>query len=725
MRFLLLILCPIFLHASWLDWLFPPSSQYAEAFDCPYHCGEWGSESIQRVEWQGVLAIYELDKMGHACLEKSFPYPNPPKNWDDPWCQRALEKTIFLVAPLNRKAIKACAHRPGHSSHGRGFVCFCKEEYTNVWFAWKITKTTRGPEKKGVEFYFNYDQASSADEIFSAYDYYNGLFYFDSYQNLKNFYRSLTEDIEDYFTNHVNWQCFINDNGCVFVSTPARLSSVVDEFNERIERNNKKIPFLSVEKAERSKKHVTTLEEYANEFKLEIERWAHLGKQYDLAYKTHMPSLKARLESMLDEYSLIFDRCINEHQAPASYYSRSLIRYDTGDNIGCIEDIRKLFEIAPPDLISHEVSKKLELIKGTAQSEIGLFNDAILTLSQHIEKHPNHREAYVERAIAQFEIGNLQEALEDFVLTGLKGHPINPNWKDKIDFSRGLIKGITEDGLSPLANFFPAVLSSISGLSHGLWALVTTPEQTTISMYNACQAAYQYIKSEGVDEVIHNIIPEFRTLIQEGEKLSYVEQGELLGKVIGRIGIEFILLKGTAKGLAIYRDLRKANAMLSLERMATSIEAEQVLLNCHKQWWSQTAPVIKEIQSSGGRIGDKLYKAFREQSLSEFQVRKILHQAGFKTFPRPKGIPQNWTVKMSRNGGGMRYASSVNEHFEVRVMPGDPNAKWPSQKQPYVVHKTDYGWLSKEGIIYQSSQSSEIHIPLQEYDFNKLSGIIP
>lgn len=688
MRFCFLLLCPIFLHAGWMDWLFPALPQYAEAFDCPYHCGEWGSESIQRVEWQGVLAIYELDKMGHACLENPFPYPDLPKDWDDPWCQRALEQKIFLTAPLNRKAIKACMRRSGHHPYETNYTCFCDEEYTDVWFGWELAKITREPDKNGIKFYFDYDQASSAGHIISAYDYYDELIYFDSYPNLKVFYRSLSEDIKEYFTEHVKWQCFINDEGC-FRSTPACLSLVVDEF------------------------------------KLEIERWANLGRRYDLAFKTHMPSLEARLESVLNEYSLTFDRCIDEHQAPASYYSRAVIRYDAGENVGCIEDIQKLFEIAPSELIAHEVSKKLELMKGTAQSEIGLFNEAILTLSHYIDKHPNHREAYIERAIAQFEIGRLQDALQDFVTTGLKGRPVNADWKDELDFSRGLIKGIAEDGLGAFANFFPAALSNISGLSHGLWALVTTPEQTTKAMYNACQEAYQYIRSEGFDEVIHTVVPEFRTLIQEGEKLSYLEQGELIGKVIGRIGIEFILLKGTTKGVKIYRDLRKANAMLSLERMATSIEAEQILLNCHKQWWSKTAPIIEEIQSNGGRLGDQLYKTFRKQQLSEFQVRKILHQAGFKTFPRPKGIPQNWTVKISRNGGGMRYVSSANEQFEVRIMPGNPDAKWPSQKQPYVVHKTDCGWLSKEGIIYQSNQSPEIHIPLKEYDFNKLSGVIP
>jgi hypothetical protein len=267
-------------------------------------------------------------------------------------------------------------------------------------------------------------------------------------------------------------------------------------------------------------------------------------------------------------------------------------------------------------------------------------------------------------------------------------------------------------------------------LSHGIWALATSPEQTTKAMYSACQKAYQYIREEGFDEIIHAIVPEFRTLVQEGEKLSYFEQGELLGKVVGRIGVEFILLKGTTRGVKIYRDLRKASAMLSLERMAASIEAEQILLNCHKQWWSKTAPVIEEIQTSGGRLGDKLYKAFRNQPLSELQIRKILHQAGFKTFPRPKGIPSNWSVQLSKNGGGMRYRSEILDKSgnkcvktEVRVMPGNPQSPNAIQRTPYVKHSIDGKFMDKYGNIVRD-ETIESHIPLIDYNFKHVNKLV-
>lgn len=82
-------------------------------------------------------------------------------------------------------------------------------------------------------------------------------------------------------------------------------------------------------------------------------------------------------------------------------------------------------------------------------------------------------------------------------------------------------------------------------------------------------------------------------------------------------------------------------------------------------------------------------------------------------------------MNLSKNSGGMKYIHSVNNQFQVRVMPGNPGSKWPSQRKPYVIHKTDGGWLDKNGKIYFSDQCPEIHIPLNEYDFIKLTDLVP
>ena len=66
----------------------------------------------------------------------------------------------------------------------------------------------------------------------------------------------------------------------------------------------------------------------------------------------------------------------------------------------------------------------------------------------------------------------------------------------------------------------------------------------------------------------------------------------------------------------------------------------------------------------------------------------------------------------------------LNVRAEVRVMPGNPNAKWASQREPYVKHNSNGKFYDKNGGIVSTDDPSA-HIPLNEYDFEKLSKLIP
>ena len=166
--------------------------------------------------------------------------------------------------------------------------------------------------------------------------------------------------------------------------------------------------------------------------------------------------------------------------------------------------------------------------------------------------------------------------------------------------------------------------------------------------------------------------------------------------------------------------------------MALSVEKGYALEALYQQWWGKTAPIIEELKATkGSRIGNELYQQFKNHPLAENQVRQILHQAGFKTFSRPKGIPYEWNVNLSKNSGGMRYQLKVIgkdgeliTKSEVRVMPGNPNSQWPSQRQPYVKHQVNGSYVDKNGNIVVSDHP-EAHIPLSNYNFEKLSRLVP
>lgn len=72
----------------------------------------------------------------------------------------------------------------------------------------------------------------------------------------------------------------------------------------------------------------------------------------------------------------------------------------------------------------------------------------------------------------------------------------------------------------------------------------------------------------------------------------------------------------------------------------------------------------------------------------------------------------------------MVYKHRTNSHTKIRVSPGTPNSINPAQKRPYVIHKTPKRPLGKNGRVYKKGDI-ETHIPIEEYDFIKLTKIVP
>lgn len=109
---------------------------------------------------------------------------------------------------------------------------------------------------------------------------------------------------------------------------------------------------------------------------------------------------------------------------------------------------------------------------------------------------------------------------------------------------------------------------------------------------------------------------------------------------------------------------------------------------------------------------------FSGKYLPEMQVRKLIHEAGIQTFPKPKGIPDNYRVKLSNNGAGMKYVHPENEHTYIRVMPGKPHSLNPNQQNPYVNHRINGQSIDKFGRRV-ANDSPEAHIPIEEFVYRK------
>ncbi len=85
-------------------------------------------------------------------------------------------------------------------------------------------------------------------------------------------------------------------------------------------------------------------------------------------------------------------------------------------------------------------------------------------------------------------------------------------------------------------------------------------------------------------------------------------------------------------------------------------------------------------------------------------------------------IPDDWipvaSKAMKKEGKlqGIEYIHPDDKEIRIRVMPGDPNAKYPNSRNPYVRQTVNNKDFDRHGNVVDR-QSGESHIPLEEYKF--------
>lgn len=409
-------------------------------------------------------------------------------------------------------------------------------------------------------------------------------------------------------------------------------------------------------------------------------------------------------------YFDIFNDCLTNHHWNGSYYNRGLLYFQQGDFFNAIEDISKYLASQNSVELTKELIKA-KYHEGSLQNLMGKYHEAIETLGQVIDADPSNQEAVLERAIAYFETGNFELALKDFIKSEIKPTRMDESFHS-LEFSGGIVMGLCSGASHTLKNFIPSMMCSLQGLANGIWSFAIDPKDVSLEILQTCRTIYGMFSDNTVLETLKTIIPEVKEL-GGWKNISEFKKGELVGGLIGKYGLDTFLMAGSVKGIKVFQELRRANAIMTLETM-TSLEKMKTLEGISGQWKNSVSKEIETIKAGGLKQDKELYRKYRDQVLSEHQVRKILHEAGYKTFPRPKNIPSIWKVEISQKGGGMKYKAPNGD--TVRIQPGIPNSEHACQRRPYVVHQTMKGRLDKYGNIVKN-ESIESHIPVEEYDF--------
>ena len=240
---------------------------------------------------------------------------------------------------------------------------------------------------------------------------------------------------------------------------------------------------------------------------------------------------------------------------------------------------------SPVDVFS--IDPEFSLEEGAFLNDLLLYKDAITMISDSIRKVPQ-RDAYVERAGAFFEIGELSLALKDYakaqkpIVTRLilKGGVYDDFFslpEKQLHFARGLVSGALEGTKASVSGFIPSIVNSCKGLAHGLWCFVCSPKEVSRDFINAAFEMGMYISTLSSNEMLELVVPELRELSFHWPTLDDFERGKNIGYIIGKYGVDIFGLGTTLRGVQKVQALKRANTMLTLEMCASS-QAKQITI---------------------------------------------------------------------------------------------------------------------------------------------------
>ena len=441
-----------------------------------------------------------------------------------------------------------------------------------------------------------------------------------------------------------------------------------------------------------------------------LAKWEESNDPNVLEVVTVLNSIYRIIDELQCDFLNLYSQCLEKHPHPKIYYERGMIYHHRGEFFDSIWDIKKLFNCSEENNLEEFLTSKLYFQEGQAYVEQGLYDKALKALTKSIQKDPQNKEAYFERAQAYFELGKFDEALNDYLNSDYKITPIDPKDFRKLNFAKGLIKGTMKGGGTAVLEFVPSLLSTMQGLGNGLWSFVTNPLDCSVEIVDGCYNCIKFIKENETKEILETLVPELRELIEGWNDHNDKKKGELFGYIIGKYGTDILITAGTFKALRYYKDLKKANAVLTLEKLSKDSKKAQAIKKASNAINKAHLESVKKFKK-----GAELLKPYKGHYLPENQIRKILHQAGFETFPKPKGIPKDFKIKLSKKPGGMKYINPNNPNEYIRIMPGKPHSPNVCQQKPYVNLRGKEGLSRDKFGKIVANNAPEAHIPLDEF----------
>ena len=387
------------------------------------------------------------------------------------------------------------------------------------------------------------------------------------------------------------------------------LKEVLDEKNEDNEEVATKYR-ERIKEIHRSDLEPKWKEKITQNYENEIKHLVKYSNENIEKYKRKLQLLGQYEQRIYIIYDQMHKECIKKHGFVGAFYYRGFNNFLLGKTLEFLSDIEKFIEKQ-----KNAIPSEIYLAKGQAEEEVGLYNEAITSLSKAIKKNPENKEAYFERAACYFEKGDFNTTISDFLESGYKSTPIDSKDAFSLDFSKGLIIGSLKGGADGIVDFLPSLYSTASGLTNGLWALVSNPIDVSKEVVEGCKGCIEYMQTHSPEELLANIVPELKGLVTKWDQLPDLKKGEIMGYVIGKYGVDIFLAAGSVKALKIARNLRNANKVMTFEKLAKDAEKAKIIT---KESLKRSKKIEKAIIDFDlQKINPKIYTQLERQYLKD------------------------------------------------------------------------------------------------------------
>jgi tetratricopeptide (TPR) repeat protein len=233
--------------------------------------------------------------------------------------------------------------------------------------------------------------------------------------------------------------------------------------------------------------------------------------------------------------------CLERHISLRSFYECGYLNLLQGDVEKALAIIQKLIDYSQETNNTKYLQADTFLHMGVACTLSHEYEKAVHALSEGIKKHPKKKDLFVERAIAYFELGDFDKALEDYIASGKDQHIKPPKSGSKLKFAKGFLKGAVSGTLAGAKEMPASLWYSAKGACNLLWATASHPIDTSEKVVDAVYDTINYLKNEDLSMIGKKLVPEMYELLKDGipgvQALRVKKQGLYLESMVSTLSL--------------------------------------------------------------------------------------------------------------------------------------------------------------------------------------------